>query len=66
MHMKKTNELKKLSLTELTKSLNEKRLSVRQFRFDITGSKVKNIKDGANMRKEVARILTEINKRHAN
>jgi ribosomal protein L29 len=64
--MKKTNEFKKLSLTELTKTLNEKRLSVRQFRFDITGSKVKNIKDGANMRKEVARILTEINKRHAN
>lgn len=66
MHMKKTNELNKLSLTELAKLLHEKRLSVRQFRFDITGSKVKNIKDGANMRKEVARILTEINKRHAN
>ena len=62
----KTNELSKLSVIELTKLLEEKRVAVRQFRFDISGSKVKNLKTGANMRKDVARILTELSKRNAN
>ncbi len=56
----KTNELKKLSEKELAKLLEEKRTAVRQFRFDLTGSKVKNIKEGAQAKKTVARILTEL------
>jgi len=62
----KNKELNKLSETELLKLLEEKRVGVRQFRFDISGSKVKNIKDGTNMRKAVARILTELTQRKAN
>jgi ribosomal protein L29 len=64
--MKNTNEYNKLSDAELAKTLEEKRVAVRQFRFDITGSRVKNLKEGANIRKEVARILTEQQKRKAN
>jgi ribosomal protein L29 len=47
---------------ELEAILLEKRESLRKFRFDIAGSKVKNVKEGKNLRKEIARILTEINK----
>ena len=64
--MKNTNEFHKLSDADLAKTLEEKRTAVRQFRFDITGSKVKNIKEGTNVRKDVARLLTEQRKRKAN
>ena len=56
----KNNEIKKLSHKELLKTLDEKRKAVRQFRFDITGSKVKNLKEGETIKKDVARILTEL------
>lgn len=62
----KNTELKKLSDKELAKLLEEKRSAVRQFRFDVTGSKVKNIKEGGNARKTVARIVTELSARSAN
>ena len=61
----KSKDIQKLSDKELEKLLEEKRAVVRQFRFDITGSKVKNIKDGAIAKKTVARILTELNGRSA-
>jgi len=59
----KTQEIRKQTDKELLKLLDEKQQAVRQFRFDITGSKVKNIKEGANFRKDVARIKTEISLR---
>jgi len=59
----KYTEIKKLSDKELAKSLEEKRAAVRQFRFDMTGSKVKNIKEGSNARRIVAQILTEMTAR---
>ena len=62
----KNNEIKKLSDKELLKTLDEKRRAVRQFRFDITGSKVKNLKEGGSIRKDVARLLTELTSRDAN
>lgn len=57
------NDIKKQSDTELQKLLAEKRAAVRQFRFDVTGSKAKNVKEGSNTRKDVARILTELGSR---
>lgn len=48
---------------ELLDLLYEKRKALRLFRFGISGSKTKNIKEGNNTRKEIARILTEINSR---
>lgn len=46
---------------DLKKMLNEKREALRNFRFGIAGSKVRDVKEGKNTRREVARILTELN-----
>lgn len=60
----KAKDIKQLTEKELLKTLSEKRVAVRQFRFDLTGSKIKNIKEGANIRRDIARILTELNARN--
>lgn len=54
-----------MSDKELEKLLEEKQAAARQFRFDIAGSKVKNLKEGSNAKKTVARILTELKLREA-
>ena len=56
-------DIKKKSDTELKKALYEKRKDLRVFRFSIAGSKTKNTKEGSSARKEIARILTELNGR---
>ena len=48
---------------ELEKELTEKRNELRNFRFGVAGSKVRDVKAGKNVRKEIARILTEKNAR---
>jgi len=48
---------------ELNKLLNEKREALRSFRFGLSGSKVKDIKEGSNLRKEIAKVKTELNSR---
>ncbi|MDZ7726652.1 MAG: 50S ribosomal protein L29 [Candidatus Campbellbacteria bacterium] len=52
---KKDNDLKKLLL--------EKREELREYRFGATGSKASNTNLGNQIKKDVARILTEINAR---
>jgi len=46
---------------ELNKLLEEKRTKLFDFRFNIIGGKMKNVKEGKMLRKEIARILTEQN-----
>ena len=58
-------ELIKKSIVELNKDLADKREALRAWRFGLTGSKVKNMKEGGTMRKDIARILTAINKKTA-
>ena len=58
------NAINKQSYKELEKLLLEKRAALRQFRFDITGSKAKNIKEGTNMRKDIARMMTALSFRN--
>lgn len=58
--MKKTDFKNKTS-EELQKLLAEKRSALKDFRFNISGTKTKNVKGGANLRKETARILTILN-----
>jgi ribosomal protein L29 len=48
---------------ELAKTLKEKRVALRNFRFGISGSKLKNVKEGKGIKKEIAQILTELNSR---
>lgn len=46
---------------ELAALLEEKRKALREFRFGSAGSKVRDVKEGRNLRKEIARILTAFN-----
>jgi len=57
--MKKV-DFKNKTKEELNKLLSEKRNALKDFKFGATHSKTKNVKDGVNLRKEVARILTAL------
>jgi ribosomal protein L29 len=48
---------------DLAKLLKEKREALRSFRFGITGSKTRNVKEGRDVKKTIARILTEVRQR---
>ena len=58
-----SSELIKKTEKELYKILTENREKLRDFRFRSTGTKIKNIKEGANLKKNIARVLTEMRKR---
>ena len=52
-------ELTNKSIKDLIKMLNEKKESLQAFRFGGAGTK-KNVKEGRNIRKDIARIMTAI------
>lgn len=57
--------MKKITYTgkkreDLIKALYEKRTALRDFRFGLAGSKTRNVKEGFNLKKEIARIMTEL------
>lgn len=52
--------------SDLKKELAQKRDDLRDFKFSIWGSKTRNTKEGKNIRKDIARILTEIKNRELN
>ena len=60
---KNKKELNTVSESDMIKLLAEKREALRLFRFGVAGSKVKNVKEGAALKKEIARILTEVSLR---
>lgn len=53
----------KKSKADLEKELGEKKISLRDLRFGIAGSKNKNVKQYANLKKEIARIKTVLNQK---
>jgi large subunit ribosomal protein L29 len=57
----KSKEIKGKNKADLQKLLSEKRQALHGFRFGIAGSKVRNMKEGKNIRKDIARIMTEMN-----
>ena len=59
--MKKTSYIGK-STGELVKTLGEKRKTLYDFRFGTAGSKTRNVKEGRNLKKEIARVMTELSK----
>ena len=63
MNTMKMQAINEQSDKELEKLLSDKRAAVCQFRFDISGSKAKNLNEGADLRKDVARIMTELSLR---
>lgn len=59
----KAKEIKEKNDKDLAKLLEEKRVTLRNFRFGIAGSRTRDVKEGKNARKDIARILTEFNTR---
>ncbi|PIQ91585.1 MAG: 50S ribosomal protein L29 [Parcubacteria group bacterium CG11_big_fil_rev_8_21_14_0_20_39_22] len=57
------SDIKKKNDKDLIKELKESKVSLREFRFGMSGSKTKNVKEGRNLKKLSARIMTEINQR---
>ncbi|TAL49323.1 50S ribosomal protein L29 [Patescibacteria group bacterium] len=56
-------DLKDKTEKDLEKMLREKREALRAFRFGVAGSKVRNVKEGRALRKDIARLLTELSGR---
>ena len=61
--MKKQNPTRKTTKTDPEKTLKEKREKIRQLRFDLNAGKLKNYKEIGKIRKEIARILTDLSKK---
>lgn len=59
----KNETLKNKTDKDLIKKLDDKRKQLQGFRFGVEGSKTKNIREGRNTRREIARILTEMKSR---
>ena len=59
----KYKDLQKKNDAELKSLLGEKREVVRTLRFGIAGSATRNVKEGKNTKKLIARILTEAHRR---
>jgi len=54
----KIKEIKTKTNPDLNKLLSDKREALRVFRFGTAGSKAKNVKEGRELKKDIARILT--------
>ena len=46
---------------ELNSMLSEKKIALQNFRFAVSGSNVRNVKEGKALKKDIARILTLLN-----
>ena len=60
---KKIENLKEMKKEELKAKLALLQESIRVIRFKAEGSKSKNVKEMASIKKQIARVLTEINKK---
>lgn len=54
------NEFHKQDAEQLKTSVNDMREKLRNFRFGGAGSRSKNVREGRNLRRDIARALTEI------
>ena len=59
---KKKENLKGMKIDELKKKFVDLKENARVLQFKAQGSKSKNVKELAAIKKQVARVLTEINK----
>lgn len=56
-------DFSKHDIPELHKMVADKREALRVFRFGGAGSRTRNVREGRNLRREIAQILTELRKR---
>ncbi len=54
----KKSDIKNKTKAELEATIKEKRDTLKNFRFSLSGSRVKNIKEARTTRKDVARAIT--------
>ena len=55
-------DFSKMELTALSKMLAEKQEALRVFRFSGAGGRARDTRMGRGLRKEIAQLMTEINK----
>jgi len=53
------NELNKETPESLQKMITDKREAMRVFRFEGEGSRRRNVREARNLRREIARVMTE-------
>ncbi len=63
--MSKKTDLQKKSTADLTKEIAEQRNELRKTRFSTAGAGGKDVMKVRNTRKDIARLLTELNVRKA-
>jgi ribosomal protein L29 len=56
-------DLTKYSVADLHKEIAEKREALRTFRFGSAGSRSRNVREGRTLRKDIARLMTEVSAR---
>ncbi len=59
----KIAEIKQKSEKELKRMLREKQEKLRGLRFDLSSGKIKNIREVRMVKKDIARLMTIINKK---
>ena len=57
------DELTKETPESLSKMIADKREALRVFRFEGAGSRRRNVREARNLRKEIARVMTELSAR---
>ncbi len=57
----KIADIKNKDKKTLSEMLSQKREALRTFRFGMAGSKSRNVKEGNNLKKDIARIMTVLN-----
>lgn len=62
--MAKKTDFTKYTADDLAKEMREKREALRSFRFGSAGSRSRNVREGRTLRKDVARLMTEVNARN--
>jgi ribosomal protein L29 len=56
-------DLKEKNVQDIAKLLLEHEESLKNFRFGISGSSVRNVREGRGLRKSIARLKTELSAR---
>ncbi|MDO8492030.1 MAG: 50S ribosomal protein L29 [bacterium] len=59
----KIKELINKNKVDLAKMLTEKQEALRTFRFGVAGSKVRNVREGRGIRRQIAQILSLLNQK---
>jgi ribosomal protein L29 len=55
--------LKDMKTEDILKEVMEKREALRAFRFGEAGTRTRNVREGRTLRKDIARLLTEVRAR---